>query len=64
MDGLYQEIILDHYRNPVGRGLREPHKAEFDQALDKVIQTSQDATVVDRAQRYKKGQTWVRPKAR
>ena len=28
MDGLYQEIILDHYRNPVGRGLREPFEAE------------------------------------
>ena len=28
MDTLYQEIILDHYRNPVGRGLREPHEAE------------------------------------
>jgi nitrogen fixation NifU-like protein len=28
MDGLYQEIILDHYRNPVGRGLREPYEAE------------------------------------
>jgi nitrogen fixation NifU-like protein len=28
MDALYQEIILDHYRNPVGRGLREPHEAE------------------------------------
>ena len=28
MDGLYQEIILDHYRNPVGRGLREPHEAQ------------------------------------
>lgn len=25
---LYQEIILDHYRNPVGRGLREPFEAE------------------------------------
>jgi nitrogen fixation protein NifU and related proteins len=25
MDSLYQEIILDHYRNPVGRGLREPY---------------------------------------
>jgi nitrogen fixation NifU-like protein len=24
MDALYQEIILDHYRNPVGQGLREP----------------------------------------
>ncbi len=43
-------------------GLREPHKAEFHAALDKVIATSQNATVVDRAQRYKKGQTWVRPK--
>ncbi len=28
MDSLYQEIILDHYRNPVGRGLREPYDAE------------------------------------
>jgi nitrogen fixation NifU-like protein len=28
MDSLYQEIILDHYRNPVGRGLREPFEAE------------------------------------
>jgi nitrogen fixation NifU-like protein len=28
MDALYQEIILDHYRNPVGRGLREPYEAE------------------------------------
>jgi nitrogen fixation NifU-like protein len=28
MDSLYQEIILDHYRNPVGRGLREPYEAE------------------------------------
>ena len=28
MDALYQEIILDHYRNPVGRGLREPFEAQ------------------------------------
>jgi len=28
MDTLYQEIILDHYRNPIGRGLRDPHEAE------------------------------------
>jgi nitrogen fixation NifU-like protein len=28
MDSLYQEIILDHYRNPVGRGLREPFEVE------------------------------------
>lgn len=28
VDALYQEIILDHYRNPVGKGLREPYAAE------------------------------------
>ena len=28
MDALYQEIILDHYKNPHGSGLREPYEAE------------------------------------
>ncbi|MDN5851511.1 MAG: SUF system NifU family Fe-S cluster assembly protein [Actinomycetia bacterium] len=28
LDALYQEIILDHYRNPHGKGLREPFEAE------------------------------------
>ncbi|MDQ6688408.1 MAG: SUF system NifU family Fe-S cluster assembly protein [Actinomycetota bacterium] len=28
MDSLYQEIILDHYRNPHHAGLREPFEAE------------------------------------
>jgi nitrogen fixation NifU-like protein len=28
LDGLYQEIILDHYRNPHHAGLREPYEAE------------------------------------
>lgn len=28
MEGLYQEVILDHYRNPHGRGLRHPYGAE------------------------------------
>ncbi|MFD1858674.1 SUF system NifU family Fe-S cluster assembly protein [Aeromicrobium phragmitis] len=28
VDALYQEIILDHYKNPHGAGLREPHEAE------------------------------------
>lgn len=28
LDQLYQEIILDHYRHPRGRGLREPYGAE------------------------------------
>ena len=27
-DSLYQEIILDHYKNPHGRGLRDPFDAE------------------------------------
>jgi nitrogen fixation protein NifU and related proteins len=27
-ESLYQEIILDHYKNPLGRGLREPFDAE------------------------------------
>lgn len=28
MESMYQEVILDHYRNPHGRGLREPFGAE------------------------------------
>ncbi len=28
LDQLYQEIILDHYKRPHGRGLREPFGAE------------------------------------
>ena len=28
LDALYQEIILDHYKNPHNRGLREPYDAE------------------------------------
>jgi nitrogen fixation NifU-like protein len=28
LDSLYQEIILDHYRSPHHRGLREPFEAE------------------------------------
>lgn len=43
------------------RQLRDANKAEFHSALDKVIATSKDATVIDRANRYKQGQTWVRP---
>jgi hypothetical protein len=51
-------VELAHHRN-----LREPNKSEFHPALDKVISTSKNATTVDRAKRYKAGQTWVRPKA-
>ncbi len=28
LESLYQEIILDHYRNPRGKGLREPFGAQ------------------------------------
>jgi nitrogen fixation protein NifU and related proteins len=28
LDAMYQEIILDHYKNPLHAGLREPYEAE------------------------------------
>jgi nitrogen fixation protein NifU and related proteins len=28
LETMYQEIILDHYKNPHGKGLREPYEAE------------------------------------
>lgn len=28
LESMYQDIILDHYKNPHGRGLREPFDAE------------------------------------
>jgi len=28
VDSMYQEIILDHYKNPHHKGLREPYEAE------------------------------------
>lgn len=28
VDALYQNIILDHYKSPHGKGLREPYEAE------------------------------------
>jgi len=31
LETLYQEIILDHYRDPHGRGLREPYGGESHQ---------------------------------
>jgi HEAT repeat protein len=50
-------VELAHHRE-----LREPNKGEFDPALDKVIMLSKDAVVVERASRYKRGETWARPK--
>jgi len=49
-------VELAHHRE-----LRTPNKTEFDAALDTVMQTSKDPTVVERARRYKNNQTWVRP---
>lgn len=28
LDALYQEVILDHYKNPHGAGLRDPYESE------------------------------------
>lgn len=28
LEGMYQELILDHHRNPVGKGLRDPFDAQ------------------------------------
>ena len=50
-------VDLAHHRN-----LREPNEEEFHAALDQVIALSKDAVVVDRANRYKRDETWVRPK--
>jgi HEAT repeat protein len=49
-------VELAHHRD-----VRDANKADFMPALDKVIQISKDATVIDRANRYKAGKTWVRP---
>jgi HEAT repeat protein len=46
------------------REVRDPHKAEFDKVLDKVIEVSKDPVIVDRANRYKRGETWERPRGK
>ena len=28
IDGMYQEVILDHHKHPVGKGLRDPYEAQ------------------------------------
>ena len=45
-------VELAHHRE-----LRDPNKAEFDEALDAVIGISKDSKLIDEAKRYKKGQT-------
>ena len=50
-------VELAHHRN-----VRDAHTAEFTQALDKVLGTTKNAELVERAERYKNGQTWERKK--
>ncbi|HEX3655550.1 MAG TPA: HEAT repeat domain-containing protein [Pirellulales bacterium] len=52
-------VELAHHRE-----VRDPNKAEFDKALDKVIQIAKNPVLVDRANRYKRGETWERPAKR
>ena len=40
--------------------LRDAHKPAFLAALDKVLATTQDPELVERATRYKEGKTWER----
>jgi nitrogen fixation protein NifU and related proteins len=54
LQALYQDIILDHYKNPHGRGLREPYDAESFQVNptcgDEVtlrVRVSADGTIED-----------------
>ncbi len=42
--------------------LRDAHKEEFTKALDKVLGTTKNAELTERATRYKAGQTWDRSK--
>jgi nitrogen fixation protein NifU and related proteins len=54
LDAMYQEIILDHYKNPLNAGLREPFEAEVHHVNptcgDEVtlrVHLSEDGSVVD-----------------
>jgi HEAT repeat protein len=42
--------------------LRDAHKAEFAKALDRVLELTKNEELVERATRYKAGQTWDRNK--
>ncbi len=50
-------VELAHHRE-----IREPNKAEFEIALDRVQKISKDPVVIERAGLYKRGETWIRPK--
>jgi HEAT repeat protein len=48
-------VELAHHRE-----IRDPNKVEFNKALDKVIAVSKNPEVIERANRYKRGETWER----
>jgi len=50
-------VELAHHRS-----LRDANKDEFTKALDKVLGMTKNEELVDRATRYKQGQTWERKK--
>ena len=50
-------VELAHHRN-----IRDANKDEFTRALDKVLGTTKNAELIERAERYKQGQTWERKK--
>ena len=50
-------VELAHHRQ-----IRDPQKAEFDVVLDKVIKFTKDEEHIERANRYKRGETWERKK--
>ena len=47
-------VELAHHKE-----LRQPNKAEFNKALDKVVLLSKDPEVILRAKHYLKDETWV-----
>ena len=50
-------VELAHHRQ-----VRDPNKAEFDAVLDQVIKLSENKELIERANRYKRGETWERGK--
>jgi HEAT repeat protein len=48
-------VELAHHRE-----IRDPNKEEFNKALDRVIASTKNPEYVERANRYKRGETWER----
>ena len=36
LEQMYQEVILDHYKHPHGRGLRDPHQQVLVLTADRI----------------------------